>query len=98
VLHALAGIQRAEPHPDGVLVHPDGVPASVVVAALVRAGIPVEQVTRGRRLEDAFLALIGDGAGSAGAAPPGAAPPGAAPPPSALLSDGAVVPGQEGPR
>ena len=46
----------------------------------------------------AFLALIGDGAGSAGAAPPGAAPPGAAPPPSALLSDGAVVPGQEGPR
>jgi len=62
VLSGLPGIEGAELHPDGVLVHPDGVPASVVVAALVRAGVPVEQVTRGRRLEDAFLALIGDGA------------------------------------
>jgi ABC-2 type transport system ATP-binding protein len=64
VLSGLPGIEGAEQHPDGVLVHPDGVPASVVVAALVRAGVPVELVTRGRRLEDAFLALIGDGAGS----------------------------------
>ncbi len=76
VLHGLPGIDRAEPHPDGVLVHPDGVAASVVVAALVAAGIPVEQVTRGRRLEDAFLALIGDGARPAGAAQSGGGWPG----------------------
>jgi ABC-2 type transport system ATP-binding protein len=58
VLSELGGIERAEPHPDGVLVHPDGVPASAIVAALVGAGIPVERVTPNRRLEDAFLALI----------------------------------------
>jgi ABC-2 type transport system ATP-binding protein len=33
-----------------------------VVAALVGAGIPVERVTPNRRLEDAFLALIGQSA------------------------------------
>ncbi len=58
VLTRLGGIERAEPHPDGVLVHPDGVPAAVVVAALVGAGIPVDRVMPNRRLEDAFLALI----------------------------------------
>jgi len=58
VLSALSGIEGAEPHPDGVLVHPNGVPASAVVAALVGAGIPVDRVTPNRRLEDAFLALI----------------------------------------
>jgi ABC-2 type transport system ATP-binding protein len=58
VLSELTGIQRAEPHPDGILVHPDGVPASAVVAALVNAGIPVDRVMPNRRLEDAFLALI----------------------------------------
>jgi ABC-2 type transport system ATP-binding protein len=58
VLSELSGIERAEPHPDGVLVHPNGVPASAVVAALVEAGIPVNTVTPNRRLEDAFLALI----------------------------------------
>jgi len=59
VLTALAGVQRAELHPDGVLVHPDGVPAATVVAELVGAGVPVDRVTPSRRLEDAFLALIG---------------------------------------
>ena len=58
VLRDLSGIERAEPHPEGVLVHPDGVPASAVVAALVGAGIPVDRVMPNRRLEDAFLALI----------------------------------------
>ena len=79
VIRATAGIDGAEAHPDGVLVHHDGVPASDVVAALVRAGIPVERVGPSRRLEDAFLALIaapldgspgadvGQGAPSAGA-------------------------------
>jgi ABC-2 type transport system ATP-binding protein len=58
VMRATAGIDGAEAHPDGVLVHHDGVPASAVVAALVEAGVPVERVGPSRRLEDAFLALI----------------------------------------
>ncbi|MGI8445946.1 MAG: ABC transporter ATP-binding protein, partial [Streptosporangiaceae bacterium] len=59
VLRDLAGIEAAEPHPDGVVVHPNGFAPSAVVAALVGAGIPVDRVGPGRRLEDAFLALIG---------------------------------------
>ena len=59
VLRDLDGIEAAEPHPDGVVVHPNGVAPSAVVAALVGAGIPVNRVGPGRRLEDAFLALIG---------------------------------------
>jgi ABC-2 type transport system ATP-binding protein len=58
VLRDIGGIERAEAHPDGVLVHRDGVAAATVVAALVRAGVPVDRVTPNRRLEDAFLALI----------------------------------------
>ena len=58
VLRGLGGIESAEPHPDGVIVQPNGVPASAVVAALVGAGIPVDRVAPSRRLEDAFLALI----------------------------------------
>jgi ABC-2 type transport system ATP-binding protein len=59
VLRDLDGIEAAEPHPDGVVVHPNGVAPSAVVAALVGAGIPVDRVGPGRGLEDAFLALIG---------------------------------------
>ncbi len=59
VLRDLDGIGTAEPHPDGVVVHPNGAAPSAVVAALVGAGIPVDRVGPGRRLEDAFLALIG---------------------------------------
>jgi ABC-2 type transport system ATP-binding protein len=72
VMRATAGIDGAEAHPDGVLVHHDGVPASAVVAALVEAGIPVERVGPSRRLEDAFLALIAaplDGSPDAAASP-----------------------------
>jgi ABC-2 type transport system ATP-binding protein len=58
VLRGLTGIESAEAHGDGVQVNPNGVPASAVVAALVGAGIPVDRVGPGRRLEDAFLALI----------------------------------------
>ena len=69
VLRAVRGVGGAEAHPDGVLVHHDGVPASAVVAALVGAGVPVERVGPSRRLEDAFLALIAAPTnGSAGAA------------------------------
>ena len=59
VLRGLDGIEAADPHPDGVVVRPNGVASSAVVAALVGAGIPVDRVGPGRRLEDAFLALIG---------------------------------------
>jgi len=58
VLRGLSGIDSAEAHRDGVQVHPNGVPASAVVAALVGAGIPVDRVGPSRRLEDAFLALL----------------------------------------
>jgi ABC-2 type transport system ATP-binding protein len=77
VLRAMDGVEGAETHPDGVLVHHDGVPPSTVVAALVAAGVPVERVGPSRRLEDAFLALIaapGNGGGVPGdglARPPG---------------------------
>src|SRR5215831_4444558 len=81
VLSGLAGVERAEPHPDGVLVHRNGMPASAVVAALVGAGVPVERVMPNRRLEDAFLALIAspgaagrDDAGRDGAGPGGPGP------------------------
>jgi ABC-2 type transport system ATP-binding protein len=43
----------------------DGTPRSAAVAALVRAGIEVSRVVPRRRLEDAFLALVG-GDGRAG--------------------------------
>jgi ABC-2 type transport system ATP-binding protein len=59
-LRELTGIEHAELHPDGVLVRPGGLAAAEVVAALVRAGIPVERVGANRRLEDAFLSLIAD--------------------------------------
>jgi len=58
VLASLAGIDGVEAHPDGILVHPNGMPASGVVAALVGAGVPVEKVDRVRRLEEAFLELV----------------------------------------
>jgi ABC-2 type transport system ATP-binding protein len=69
VLRGLAGIESVRRHADGVRVRPNGVPASAVVAALVGAGIPVDRVGPGRRLEDAFLALIepaGPGPGQEG--------------------------------
>ena len=62
VLRALAGVASVEPHQDGILVHPGHLAASDLVAALVGAGIPVERVAPSRRLEDAFLALIGPAA------------------------------------
>jgi ABC-2 type transport system ATP-binding protein len=75
VLSALSGIEGAEQHPDGVIVHPNGVPVSAIVAALVGAGIPVDRVTPNRRLEDAFLALIaGPDGGAAPMTDGGAAP------------------------
>ena len=62
VLAATAGFGRVESHPDGVLLHLGGEPASAAVAALVGAGLAVDRVMPHRRLEDAFLALIAGGA------------------------------------
>jgi ABC-2 type transport system ATP-binding protein len=43
----------------GLVVDLDGTPRAEVVAALVNAGIGVDRVVPRRRLEDAFLALVG---------------------------------------
>jgi ABC-2 type transport system ATP-binding protein len=58
VLGGLSGVAGVEAHPDGVLVHPNGMPVADVVAALVGAGVPVEKVDHVRRLEEAFLELV----------------------------------------
>ncbi|WP_329250297.1 alpha/beta fold hydrolase [Actinoallomurus sp. NBC_01490] len=60
VLTSLEGIENAEPYEPGVLVRINGSQPSAVVAALVGGGVAVERVAPHRRLEDAFLALIGE--------------------------------------
>jgi ABC-2 type transport system ATP-binding protein len=60
VLTGLEGIEHTEPYEPGVLVRIDGSAPSVVVAALVAGGVAVDRVMPHRRLEDAFLALIGE--------------------------------------
>jgi ABC-2 type transport system ATP-binding protein len=59
-LAATEGIDGAEKDASGVLVRLNGSAPSAVVAALVAAGVPVDRVTPHRRLEQAFLALIGE--------------------------------------
>jgi ABC-2 type transport system ATP-binding protein len=58
VLGDIDGVASVAAHADSVLVHPGDVGAAELVAALVRAGVPVERVAPTQRLEDAFLALI----------------------------------------
>ncbi|MGW4891182.1 alpha/beta fold hydrolase [Kitasatospora sp. NPDC004240] len=59
---ALAGVGSAEAVEGGLLVRLDGMTASALLAELVRWGVPVEQAGPHRRLEDAFLSLIGGSA------------------------------------
>jgi ABC-2 type transport system ATP-binding protein len=61
VLSGLAGVRGV--HTEEGLVHAelDGLNRSVAVNALVAAGIAVEQAGPRRRLEDAFLRLVGEG-------------------------------------
>ncbi|WP_327006715.1 alpha/beta fold hydrolase [Dactylosporangium sp. NBC_01737] len=60
VLEELEGIRSvAWSGGSGLVVDIDGVPRSEVVAALVRAGVGIDRVTPRRRLEDAFLSLVG---------------------------------------
>ncbi|MFJ6213982.1 CocE/NonD family hydrolase [Streptomyces sp. NPDC092296] len=56
---ALDGVVSAEAADDGVLVRLDGLTAPRLLAELVGLGIPVERLGPHRRLEDAFLSLIG---------------------------------------
>jgi len=58
VLRALPGVRRVIAEPPGLTVDADGTARSVLVAALVHAGIGVETVTARRRLEDAFLGMV----------------------------------------
>ncbi|GLY08042.1 alpha/beta fold hydrolase [Actinoplanes sp. NBRC 101535] len=50
----------------GLIVDTNGTPRSEVVASLVGAGIGVERLVPRRRLEDAFLALVGDNSRGSG--------------------------------
>nr|WP_221378402.1 alpha/beta fold hydrolase [Actinoplanes polyasparticus] len=52
--------------PSGLIVDMNGTPRSEVVASLVRAGVAVDRVVPRRRLEDAFLALVGDNSRGSG--------------------------------
>jgi ABC-2 type transport system ATP-binding protein len=53
------GRPAGPPGSAGLLVDLNGTPRAEVVAALVRAGVGVDRVVPRRRLEDAFLALVG---------------------------------------
>jgi ABC-2 type transport system ATP-binding protein len=60
VLSGLPGV-TAERTDEGLTAELDGARRADVLQALVAAGISVDQFTPRRRLEDAFLALVGEG-------------------------------------
>jgi ABC-2 type transport system ATP-binding protein len=65
----LAGMDVRSVTPDGtsgLIVDMNGTPRTEVVASLVRAGVGVDRVVPRRRLEDAFLALVGDNSRGSG--------------------------------
>lgn len=59
VLEELPGVSAARTD-DGLVAELGGVPRDTALRALVEAGIAVDQFTPRRRLEDAFLALVGE--------------------------------------
>ncbi|GAA2342460.1 alpha/beta fold hydrolase [Saccharopolyspora halophila] len=59
-LNTVEGLGRVEPEGNDVHVDLAGHQASVLVAVLVDAGVAVHQVGPRRRLEDAFLQLVGE--------------------------------------
>ncbi|GAA2647463.1 alpha/beta fold hydrolase [Paractinoplanes durhamensis] len=64
---ASLGVKSVLPDgPSGLIVDMNGTPRSEVVASLVRAGVDVDRVVPRRRLEDAFLALVGDNSRGSG--------------------------------
>ncbi|MGH3951890.1 MAG: ATP-binding cassette domain-containing protein, partial [Pseudonocardiaceae bacterium] len=60
-LRTIEGVSDVDAEGNTVHANLDGMPRSVAVAALVQAGVSVEQVGPRRRLEDAFLQLVGEG-------------------------------------
>jgi ABC-2 type transport system ATP-binding protein len=67
VLQRLAGVRSvAGDGANGLVVDINGTARSEVVAELVRAGVGVDRVVPRRRLEDAFLALVGDNSRGSG--------------------------------
>jgi ABC-2 type transport system ATP-binding protein len=65
----LSGLGVRSVAPDGansLIVDMNGTPRAEVVASLVRAGVGVDRVVPRRRLEDAFLALVGDNSRGSG--------------------------------
>jgi ABC-2 type transport system ATP-binding protein len=60
VLRAVDGVEAVTVDGDVVHADLDGLPRSAAIGALVRAGVEVEQVGPRRRLEDAFLQLVGE--------------------------------------
>ena len=65
----LSGLGVRSVTPDGaagLIVDVNGTPRADVVASLVRAGVGVDRVVPRRRLEDAFLALVGDNSRGSG--------------------------------
>ncbi|SBT48606.1 alpha/beta fold hydrolase [Micromonospora auratinigra] len=66
VLDRLGGVRVLPDGDGGLVVDTNGTPRSEVVAELVRAGVGVDRVVPRRRLEDAFLALVGENSRGSG--------------------------------
>ncbi|MBU8857368.1 MULTISPECIES: alpha/beta fold hydrolase [unclassified Micromonospora] len=66
VLDRLGGVRVLPDADGGLVVDTNGTARSEVVAELVRAGIGVDRVVPRRRLEDAFLALVGENSRGSG--------------------------------
>jgi ABC-2 type transport system ATP-binding protein len=62
VLRAVEGVEGVTVDGDAVHASLDGVPRSQALGALVAAGVAVEQAGPRRRLEDAFLEMVGEDA------------------------------------
>jgi ABC-2 type transport system ATP-binding protein len=60
LLGDLAGVVRVEREVGGFTVELDGMPSTQLVAELVHAGLGVKTVMARRRLEDAFLGMVGE--------------------------------------
>ncbi|MDR7280381.1 alpha/beta fold hydrolase [Catenuloplanes atrovinosus] len=66
-LDGLGGVRfLQEAENGGLIVDLNGTPRREVVASLVRAGVGVDRVAPRRRLEDAFLALVGENSRGSG--------------------------------
>ncbi|WP_341717862.1 alpha/beta fold hydrolase [Micromonospora sp. FIMYZ51] len=66
VLDGLGGVRVLDDTDGQLVVDTDGTARSEVVAELVRAGVGVNRVVPRRRLEDAFLALVGENSRGSG--------------------------------